>query len=284
MQALRTRERERSREAKSAQWFLSPDPLAEKYYSISPYLYCAGNPINAIDSDGREISFSYEWEEDEDGNYVINKNGGRNLIGVKMNVTGKVINISSNSKVNMADATNRIANQIASSFSGNVDGVSFSTNVNLSVANSMSDVADSDHVFALANMGSVGDGTPNGASNMMGGKVAFIDVDYFSGPWDTSFGDKGPQTGGHEFGHLANLSHEPGGSNLMVSGAGNSWGSWGFTKINNSQLKSIHGSYMGGYLNLGSNYELVPSFNYTTKRVEWKAMPNRGSAKSVIKY
>ena len=30
------------------------DPLAEKYYSISPYAYCANNPVNAIDPDGRD--------------------------------------------------------------------------------------------------------------------------------------------------------------------------------------------------------------------------------------
>ncbi len=28
------------------------DPLAEKYYSISPYAYCAGNPVNLVDPDG----------------------------------------------------------------------------------------------------------------------------------------------------------------------------------------------------------------------------------------
>ena len=31
------------------------DPLSEKYYSISPYVYCGGNPMNAIDPDGRFI-------------------------------------------------------------------------------------------------------------------------------------------------------------------------------------------------------------------------------------
>ena len=30
------------------------DPLAEKYYYISPYAYCANNPVNAIDLDGRK--------------------------------------------------------------------------------------------------------------------------------------------------------------------------------------------------------------------------------------
>jgi len=30
------------------------DPLCEKYYSISPYAYCAGNPANRIDPDGMD--------------------------------------------------------------------------------------------------------------------------------------------------------------------------------------------------------------------------------------
>ncbi len=37
--------------------FTIMDPMAEKYYSISPYAYCANNPINVIDPDGREIKF-----------------------------------------------------------------------------------------------------------------------------------------------------------------------------------------------------------------------------------
>ena len=28
--------------------FTTMDPLCEKYYSISPYAYCAGNPVNAV--------------------------------------------------------------------------------------------------------------------------------------------------------------------------------------------------------------------------------------------
>jgi len=37
------------------QRFTGVDPLCEKYYSISPYAYCAGNPIKFIDPDGREL-------------------------------------------------------------------------------------------------------------------------------------------------------------------------------------------------------------------------------------
>ncbi len=35
--------------------WLSVDPMADKYPSISPYAYCAWNPIKLVDPDGREI-------------------------------------------------------------------------------------------------------------------------------------------------------------------------------------------------------------------------------------
>ena len=41
------------------------DPLCEKYYNISPYAYCGGNPVNRIDPDGRD-----EWEINIQGQIV----------------------------------------------------------------------------------------------------------------------------------------------------------------------------------------------------------------------
>lgn len=35
--------------------FVSIDPLAEKYYHISPYAYCMNNPVLFIDPDGRQV-------------------------------------------------------------------------------------------------------------------------------------------------------------------------------------------------------------------------------------
>ena len=37
--------------------WLSVDPLADKYPNISPYAYCAWNPVKLVDPDGREIVF-----------------------------------------------------------------------------------------------------------------------------------------------------------------------------------------------------------------------------------
>ena len=35
--------------------FTSMDPLCEKYYHISPYAYCAGNPVKYVDPDGKQV-------------------------------------------------------------------------------------------------------------------------------------------------------------------------------------------------------------------------------------
>lgn len=40
--------------------FTTVDPLCEKYYHISPYSYCGGNPINRLDPDGQDYTIISE--------------------------------------------------------------------------------------------------------------------------------------------------------------------------------------------------------------------------------
>ena len=82
--------------------WLSVDPMADKYPSISPYAYCAWNPVRLVDPDGRDI-----WELTEDGklNWVkaskteTIKMGGKsifshdNIFGIN-NKEGTVIDLS----------------------------------------------------------------------------------------------------------------------------------------------------------------------------------------------
>ena len=49
------------------------DPLCEKYYGVSPYAYCAGNPMNFIDPDGKKV---YVFATTLPSSYDIIKNSG----------------------------------------------------------------------------------------------------------------------------------------------------------------------------------------------------------------
>ena len=50
--------------------FLSMDPLAEKYYHLSPYAYCAGDPVNLVDPDGEAWKPTYTYVDEN--RYVYN--------------------------------------------------------------------------------------------------------------------------------------------------------------------------------------------------------------------
>ena len=54
----------------TARW-TAQDPLAEKYYAVSPYAYCLGNPITFIDPNGEST-----WVKlADDGTYVVIEGG-----------------------------------------------------------------------------------------------------------------------------------------------------------------------------------------------------------------
>ena len=55
------------------------DPMAEKYYSISPYAYCAGNPMNLVDEKGMALTDFYNLkgklihhvDDGKDDQYIV---------------------------------------------------------------------------------------------------------------------------------------------------------------------------------------------------------------------
>ena len=71
------------------------DPLCENYYNTSPYAYCAGNPVNAVDPDGMDwyrsnSTLYYTWFN---GNNSIE---GYTYIGEKGSVLGEFETIIDN--------------------------------------------------------------------------------------------------------------------------------------------------------------------------------------------
>ena len=47
--------------------WLSVDPMADKYPNISPYAYCAWNPVKLVDPDGNEAIDNDDWYKDKNG-------------------------------------------------------------------------------------------------------------------------------------------------------------------------------------------------------------------------
>ena len=78
-----------------AAW-LSVDPMADKYPSISPYAYCAWNPVKLVDPDGRDVEII---KDDENKKVTIRANFYYNKedIGADADVFMKGFNAALNS-------------------------------------------------------------------------------------------------------------------------------------------------------------------------------------------
>ena len=90
--------------------WMSIDPLCEKYYSISPYVYCNNNPVNCIDPDGRDwyqnnTTGAYYWQE---GHEPID---GYTYIGPEVS-----IQLGQNSYFNAYQNAGVVANKAVSAF------------------------------------------------------------------------------------------------------------------------------------------------------------------------
>ena len=56
----------------------STDPMADKYPSLTPYNYCANNPVKLIDPNGEEID---EWSLNQKTGEIIHENDNKHYIG-----------------------------------------------------------------------------------------------------------------------------------------------------------------------------------------------------------
>ncbi|MDD6582291.1 MAG: hypothetical protein PUF10_06415 [Bacteroidales bacterium] len=43
--------------------WLSVDPMSDKYPGVSPYTYCANNPVRLVDADGRDYEVVFDHEK-----------------------------------------------------------------------------------------------------------------------------------------------------------------------------------------------------------------------------
>ena len=75
--------------------WMTPDPLSEKYYGISPYAFCNNNPVNFVDPDGE--AFDILWDIASIGmgvsNFIQNVKSG-NISGAIEDGVGVLLDVA----------------------------------------------------------------------------------------------------------------------------------------------------------------------------------------------
>ncbi|MGI4734871.1 MAG: DUF6443 domain-containing protein [Janthinobacterium lividum] len=244
-------------DAQLLRWF-SPDPLAEKYTYISPYVFVDNNPVNHTDPDGRDIHYNTSKP-------AYDKKTGVSTYYVTIDVNIKMMNASHldtktfNSQV--SDFQGQLKNTLAGSYQekGSKKHYVFSAGkINVQGVSSMSQVKASDHLMVVVDdvIGKSAKGGERGGVADINGKMAYVES------------DQGASGMAHEFGHNMGLEHAwltgddtPG--NFMGYGSnGNSF--------SNNQIFNSYLSGRDGLLNQGSNSETQTTSSHNSNTTDRK--------------
>ena len=112
----------------------APDPLARKFYPLSPYSYCGGDPINRVDQDGKKWIVTEEVTSDGQS--------------IRLCITGVVINASS-SAIDLSELAIKIIEQLQDVYTFTSDDLNVTMTAEIRVAKSADDISPDDHIFAV---------------------------------------------------------------------------------------------------------------------------------------
>jgi len=187
--------------------WLSVDPMAAKYPSLSPYVYCADNPVRCVDPNGEEIVITETT--DKNGNKVIN-----------IHFTAALVNKSSRfiSSEKMELYKSSIETSLKNHYGGSYDD---GTTVNVSVDLQIYDkddlsycLTDRHNIFIKDHCS---DYTKAGMAEEGGRdmELSLAVCDNINDQRVSNMSNTFERTVAHEFGHFLNLAHDKADNNLM---------------------------------------------------------------------
>jgi len=213
--------------------WLSVDPMSDKYASLSPYVYCADNPVKLVDPNGEDIEIVT----------TIDADGKKNIT---ITFTAKIVNNSSHSftKKKLERMKKEISSGIKSYYSGQYDDVTVDVNVDI-ICNKEEASGDlwkeeNRHSIFIVDRCSKPDRIAEAKDF---GNFMNIRWDIGRGANDNNL----RRTAAHEFGHLLGLPDVDIEGNLMESGG---------TGVNllNSQIQNAVSNYQHCKINVGIWY------------------------------
>ena len=229
--------------------WLSVDPQAAKYPGLSPFTYCADNPIKLVDPNGEEIVITSTT--DDNGN-----------TSVHIKFTGMLVNKSSQNytKEDLIKLKNTISNSIKEKYSGDFgEGVTVTTSVDIITEGEKKlenyfvdrDRHQINMVDALSDKNNIAEAEIGGV---------FMNIYTNIGKGDNC--NDIDRTAAHEFGHLLGLPDVKVSGNLMESGGEGIF-------LTSGQIRKPVSNYNNDMLNTGipsrDNHRRV--INYAKERI-----------------
>ena len=173
--------------------WLSVDPMADKYPSLSPYTYCADNPVKLVDPNGEEIGDYYNLK----GQWLGSDNNPDNFAytasSVTKNENGTVVAANNKKKlpITNSELLDR-ATWVCGESGGSMEQIT-SRIQNAGDATSMSDAAVAEYyAFAINNASIADKGFYNAVYNRMGKMIDGVYTKTYNGYF------KGEGLGGNE--------------------------------------------------------------------------------------
>jgi RHS repeat-associated protein len=257
--------------------FFTKDRFAEKYKNLNPYQYAANNPIVNIDVNGDSV-----WQTQTSS---LNKLG-QTVVNSIIHVRGKILDLSgvktggggcATPKDGRATLAKGMSDKLNSQKTSTVDANGATINVSFdaeyTVANSMSDVSESDHLAVVVD-DVTGEADPALGGGEAGG-VSFFDskISYLENSSNMSWLI---DTGVHEFGHNMGLGHEPNGSGNIMSYDSQRSG------FSSKQIMEMRAAAFSGSPNSIPNRQISPAstsnwiYNTSSNQQPWSKNTNAG--------